>query len=123
MLICRLLETFLQEEGIKDIDLAADAAAAEKNLALHAYDIVFLDWNLPDKSGYRLLQDIRARKKYDGMAAVMVTAESEERFVIQALKAGATAYITKPVSKDAFSKNLHKTISWLERVRERVEEG
>lgn len=117
MMIRRLLETFLHEEGIKHVELAATAEEVEEKLEFHDYDIVFFDWNLPDKSGYSIMQGLRENRKYDRMAIVMVTAESEERYVIEALKAGATAYIVKPVSKDSFSKNLHKVVSWLERVR------
>jgi response regulator of citrate/malate metabolism len=47
----------------------------------------------------------------------MVTAQAEERYVIEALKAGATAYIVKPVSAESFHNNLLKIVQWLERVR------
>lgn len=123
MLMCRLLEAFLHDEGVKQVDIATCAAEAEEKLAEQSagqsYDMVLLDRNLPDKSGDDLLHALRRDRRYDGMAIVMVTASSEERAVIDALKAGATAYIAKPVSKDAFTKNLHKTVSWLERVRGR----
>jgi two-component system chemotaxis response regulator CheY len=117
MMIRRLLEAFLQEEGVKHIDLVANCDEVEAKLEFHSYDIIFFDWNLPGKSGYNMLQTLRQERKYDQTAIVMVTAESEERYVIEALKAGATAYIVKPVSKESFHKNLQKVAQWLERVR------
>jgi len=117
MMIRRLIETFLQEEGLQHIDLVGDSEEAEAKLEFHNYDIIFLDWNLPGRSGYSLLQSLRQERKHDRAAIVMVTAQAEERYVIEALKAGATAYIVKPVSAESFHNNLLKIVQWLERVR------
>ncbi len=117
MVICRLLENFLRANGFEHIDIAADYAEAAHKMEFNKYDIVFLDWNLPGKSGYALMQELREAREHDATALVMVTAESEERHVVEALKAGATAYIVKPVARETFDKNLHKVIGWLSRVR------
>ena len=44
---------------------------------------------MPGKSGYHLMQQCRQDNTYDGTAFVIVSAESEERYIIEALKAGA----------------------------------
>jgi two-component system chemotaxis response regulator CheY len=117
MVIRRLIESFLRENGFQNIDIAANCDEALHKLEFHKYDIVFFDWNLPGKSGYAQMQELRESREYDKMAIVMVTAESEERHVIEALKAGATAYIVKPVARETFDKNLAKVVGWLARVR------
>lgn len=117
MVIRRLIENFLRENGFQHIDIAANCDEVLHKLEFHKYDIVFFDWNLPGKSGYTQMQELREKREYDSMAIVMVTAESEERHVIEALKAGATAYIVKPVARETFDKNLQKVVSWLARVR------
>lgn len=117
MVIRRLIESFLRENGFQNIDIAANCDEVMQKLEFHKYDIVFFDWNLPGKSGYAQMQELRENRKYDSMAIVMVTAESEERHVIEALKAGATAYIVKPVARETFDKNLEKIVGWLSRVR------
>lgn len=117
MVIRRLIENFLRENGFQHIDLAADCAEVENKLEFHKYDIIFFDWNLPGKSGYAQLQELRESRHHDDTALVMITAESEERHVVEALKAGATAYIVKPVARETFDKNLQKIIGWLARVR------
>ncbi|MDP2205988.1 MAG: response regulator [Alphaproteobacteria bacterium] len=117
MVIRRLIESFLRENGFQNIDIAANCDEVMQKLEFHKYDIVFFDWNLPGKSGYAQMQELRENRAYDTMAIVMVTAESEERHVIEALKAGATAYIIKPVARETFDKNLEKVVSWLARVR------
>lgn len=123
MMIRRLLEGFLQENGLVKIDLAASSEEVEEKLEFHKYDLIFFDWNLPGKSGYAMMQGLRENRAYDRTAIVMVTAESEERYVIEALKAGATAYIVKPVSREAFDKTLHKVVSWLDRVRQATQKS
>jgi two-component system chemotaxis response regulator CheY len=117
MVIRRLIENFLRENGFQNIDIAANCDEVMQKLEFHKYDIVFFDWNLPGKSGYSQMQELREKREYDDMAIVMVTAESEERHVIEALKAGATAYIVKPVARETFDKNLKKIVVWLARVR------
>jgi len=118
MVIRRLIENFLRENGFQHIDIAANCDEVLHKLEFHKYDIIFFDWNLPGKSGYAQMQELREKRKYDDMAIVMITAESEERHVIEALKAGATAYIVKPVARETFDKNLQKVVSWLARVRQ-----
>lgn len=117
MVIRRLIENFLRENGVQHIDMAASCDEASQKMEDSDYDIVFLDWNLPGKSGYSLMQELRQERKYDTMAIAMVTAESEERHVVEALKAGATAYIVKPVARETFDKSLGKIMGWLGRVR------
>jgi len=107
---------------LQHIDIAANCDEALDKLEFHKYDIIFFDWNLPGKSGYAQMQELREKREYDNMAIVMVTAESEERHVIEALKAGATAYIVKPVARETFDKNLQKVVSWLARVRHVAED-
>lgn len=118
MVIRRLIENFLRENGFEHIDLAANCDEVAQKLEFHKYDIIFFDWNLPGKSGYAQMQEMRENRAYDGTALVMVTAESEERHVIEALKAGATAYIVKPVAQETFNKNLQKVVGWLARMRQ-----
>jgi two-component system, chemotaxis family, chemotaxis protein CheY len=118
MVIRRLIEHFLQENGFRHIDIAADCDEALQKLEFHKYDIVFLDWNMPGKTGYSQMQELREKRMYDGMAIVMITAENEERHVVEALKAGATAYIVKPVARETFDRNLRKIVGWLARARQ-----
>jgi two-component system, chemotaxis family, chemotaxis protein CheY len=113
IIIRRDLEKFLNNMGCRHVDQAANAEEAQKKLAGERYSIVFLDWNMPGKSGFHLLQQCRADKSYDNVAFVIVSAESDDRFIIEALKAGATSYIVKPVSETTLQEHLAKVIAWI----------
>jgi two-component system phosphate regulon response regulator PhoB len=113
VVVRKLIENNLAVMGFKTIDSASNSQEAQDKIAQAAYDIVFLDWNMPGKSGYALMQEYREDRKYDRIAFVMVTAESQERYMREALKAGATSYITKPIAPATFQDKVGKVLAWL----------
>ncbi len=114
VVVRKLIELNLGVLGFKNIDVADNSSQAQAKISEKPYDIVFLDWNMPGKSGYQLMQEYREDRVNDGVAFVMVTAESQERYVREAVKAGATGYITKPITPATFAEKVQKVISWLE---------
>lgn len=60
-----------------------------------AYDLVILDVNLPDGSGFDFLQTIK--RKYD-ICVILLTANDLETDIVAGLELGADDYITKPFS-------------------------
>jgi two-component system chemotaxis response regulator CheY len=98
-----MLRNALSGLGFDQIEEAESAPAAHK-LIVQAYekknpfDFIFCDWNMPQMSGMQLLKFLRADARFQLLPFVMVTAEAEKEFVIEALKAGATDYMIKPIS-------------------------
>jgi len=113
MIIRQVLEQNLRNMGFTLIDTAANCTEAQEKMAAKPYDLVFVDWVLPGKSGYALMQECRQDRKYDRVAFVMVTSESDERHMIEALKAGATSYIIKPVAPTSFQEKVRKVLDWI----------
>jgi two-component system, chemotaxis family, chemotaxis protein CheY len=114
VVVRKLIEANLATMGFKNIEGASNSQEAQDKIAAQPYQIVFLDWNMPGKSGYALMQEYREDRKYDGIAFVMVTAESQERYMREAVKAGATSYITKPIAPATFQEKVGKVLAWLE---------
>lgn len=71
-------------------------------------DLILLDWNMPMLSGIDFLKEVRAQPDYTNLPIIMVTSEAAKYNVIEALKAGATDYIIKPVSEKNFREKLSK---------------
>lgn len=113
MIIRQVVEQNLRTMGFSQIDTAADCGEAQEKFESSDYNIVFVDWILPGKSGYTMMQEYREDRKYDDVAFVMVTSESDERHMIEALKAGATSYIVKPVTQQLFNDKVVKVLEWL----------
>lgn len=60
---------------------------------------VILDWNMPVLGGLDTLRLIRANDRFGDLPVLMVTTESERKNLIQAMRAGANHYLTKPFSQ------------------------
>ncbi len=68
--------------------------------------LVFCDWNMPEKSGLDLLQEVRADSAMAKLPFILVTAHSERNKVIRALKNGVSDYIVKPLSASVIEQKL-----------------
>lgn len=66
-----------------------------RDIRRDSFDVYILDWSLPDISGVEVLA--RLREAGDYTPVLIATARNEERFIVQALEAGADDYLTKPV--------------------------
>lgn len=108
------LEKNLKSMGFIHVDQASSAAQANEKLATTNYNIVFLDWNMPGRTGYNFMQSCRQNSAYDKTAFVIVSSESGDRYVIEALKAGATSYIVKPAAESVLQEHIKKVLVWLE---------
>ena len=81
-----------------DIELAADGAEARRRLDTGTYDLVLLDYKLPDASGLDILHEIKA-KNLDLMA-IMITAFSSLEVAVSATKNGAFDFLSKPFAPE-----------------------
>lgn len=78
-----------------DWEQSGDAAISCFNCNSGQYDVVILDWMLPELSGIEICQILRSKYDFQG-AVLFVTAKGEEEDCVTALNAGADDYITKP---------------------------
>lgn len=63
-------------------------------------DLILSDINMPSMDGLEFLRQLRARNLADGVPVVMITTESSEEHVRQAILAGAQGYIRKPFTAE-----------------------
>jgi len=61
-------------------------------------DLILLDWEMPIMNGSEFLKIIKADKSYRSIPVIMLSAVSEKEKIIEAIRAGAKQYITKPFS-------------------------
>jgi DNA-binding response OmpR family regulator len=66
-----------------------------RQLRRETYDLLILDWQLPDLSGLALLRWTREHMEAPP-AAIMLTSRDTESDIVQALNAGADDYVSKP---------------------------
>jgi len=89
---------------------AADGARAFQLLTDNKVNLILLDWNMPNLSGIDFLKRVRTIDAYKDIPIVMVTSEASKLNVVEAVKAGVTAYITKPIQDKVFMEKLSQIV-------------
>jgi two-component system response regulator PilR (NtrC family) len=88
------LELLLRDEGY-EVATARSATAARERLS-DDWDLVLCDVMMPDGNGLDLLREIQAGDGEQKPAVIMMTAYTSTRSAIEAMKAGAFDYVSKP---------------------------
>jgi DNA-binding response OmpR family regulator len=72
------------------------------------YDIILLDLNLPDFSGFELLKEI---KQFKSVPIIIISAYSDTKTKVKAFKYGANDYMTKPVDLEELEARIWALLS------------
>ena len=67
-------------------------------------DLILLDLNLPLKSGFEVLAEIKQDERLKFIPVVILTSSQAERDIVKSYNLHANAYVTKPVDLDQFIK-------------------
>ena len=94
-----LYELTLLRQGYR-VEAAGDLLQAREHLKAHRFDAVITDMRLPDGLGLELLRDLAAQRRPE--RCVVITAHGSAENAVEALKAGAFDYLTKPVDLKQF---------------------
>jgi DNA-binding NtrC family response regulator len=92
--LCAGVQEALRREGYS-VDAAKDADEALKRTQEGLYNLIIADMKMPGRSGLELLKEVKARSR-DTMFIVM-TAFGTVESAVEAMKAGAYDYLTKPL--------------------------
>ncbi len=95
--IVDLVRVTLEDDRVRVIG-APDGETAMAQAAAVPPDLVFLDVNLPDLSGFEVCRRLCADPALAGTKIVMLTAATRADDVAAGLAAGAVQYLTKPFS-------------------------
>ncbi|KRB42315.1 sigma-54 dependent transcriptional regulator [Acidovorax sp. Root70] len=94
-----LYELTLLREGYR-VETASSVQEAREHLKAHRFDAVITEMRLPDGFGMELLQDLRDQQRRE--RCVVMTAYGSAENAVEALRAGAFDYLTKPVDLKQF---------------------
>src|SRR5512142_695135 len=87
------LQTLLELEGYT-VEVAEDGEQGLNHIAGRPFDLVLLDFALPDRNGIEILGDIRERAPE--LAVIMITAYGTVENAVNAMQGGAVNFIQKP---------------------------
>lgn len=92
-----LVKQVLEEEHM-DVDIAHDGNTGVEYALRGAYDVLIVDWMLPDLDGPSICRTIRSAKLPVGI--VLLTARSQVEDRVTGLNMGADDYLVKPFAFD-----------------------
>lgn len=109
----KIIKKTLTELGYSNIDEAEDGAKALPMIQASAaqgapYACVISDWNMPNLTGIDLLRACKAEGKLKDIPFMLVTAEGEQKQIIEAAKAGVSDYVVKPFTPQTLKEKLTK---------------
>lgn len=99
-------ETAEAENG-KDALEKMEAALKEQR----PFDVVFCDWNMPVMTGLELLTTLRKHESFSKIPFIMVTANSDESEVVEAMRAGVSEYLVKPFDTKSLGRTIQRVIA------------
>lgn len=106
----KIEKNILGQLGIKNVDEADDGSTALPKLKANQYDVVLLDWNMPNMTGLELLKVMRAEDSLKSVPVIMVTAEALKDNVVAAAQAGVNDYVVKPFNAATLEEKLRKVL-------------
>lgn len=98
----KIIERALRQAGVPlgKVYEAASGAEGLEVLRGNRVQLILSDINMPIMDGLEFLRTLREQRLADGVPVVMITTESSEEHVRQAIVAGAQGYIRKPFTAE-----------------------
>jgi DNA-binding NtrC family response regulator len=118
--IAAAFERFLAHEG-HGYAIASNAEEAFKLVGERGPDLVVMDIRMPGVDGLQTLQELRRR--YPDVHVVMMTAYGTSQTSIDAIRAGAFEYLTKPLDLDQLRAVIQQVVTANESRRRRAAPG
>jgi signal transduction histidine kinase len=93
----RVLETKLSGHGYNITSAKNGREALDFLMEEEAFDIVLLDVMMPEMDGMEVLRHLREKTAAIELPVIMVTSKSDSDDLVDAFRAGANDYVTKPI--------------------------
>lgn len=104
-----IIRKMLTEEGIEIVGEASSAETALAVIKEKKPNIVITDIVMPEISGIELTEKIN--QNYNDISVIVISSLSQEHVVLEAIGAGASDFIAKPIQKQQLIDSLEKIIS------------
>jgi two-component system chemotaxis response regulator CheY len=109
----KIVERSLRQAGL-NLAAVLEAGSGTEGLEVlkaRQVDLILSDINMPSMDGLEFLRQVRAQNLAPGVPVVMITTESSEEHVKQAILAGAQGYIRKPFTAEQVKERVLPLVS------------
>lgn len=113
-------DRFLFTEAFEELKIKNKVATFKDGIELMAYleqpdnelpDLLFLDLNMPKKSGMECLREIKANKRFNDIIVAIYSTSSSEEDIENTFVLGANIYIKKPNDFEELKKALSEVVT------------
>jgi two-component system cell cycle response regulator DivK len=104
-----LLRTVLEKQGYAVIE-AADGEQALQQARADVPDLILLDLQMPLRSGFDVVSELRQDSRFTDVPIVAVTASAMQGDREKALVAGFSGYLTKPLSLSTLREEIRRLL-------------
>ena len=87
---------------------ACNGLEALEKLKKQSFDLIVSDLVMPEMDGFELCESVKNDPKKSSIPVIVVSTQTDARFIVRALKVGADDYIIKPVQGDLLDKVLQR---------------
>lgn len=102
----RIQKNTLEKLGHTDVIEAQDGIEALDKLKGGGFELVLMDWNMPNMTGIEALRKLKSDPSLKPIPVIMVTSESEKSKILEALQAGAANYVVKPFQPETLKEKI-----------------
>ncbi len=107
--IIEAIRFILSRDGWR-VDTHSDGKTAFEAVRARNPDLVVLDVMLPNRSGYDILNDLRADPEFKELPVLMLTARGQKKDRELAEKLGASRFMTKPFSNGEVLETIRQLV-------------
>ncbi len=116
-LICLSLKKILIKLDY-DVEICMEGGKAIETVEITSPDIILLDYYLTTHNGLEILNELQ--KRFSDIPVVMITAYSDVRIAVTAMKTGAYDFLLKPIDLEQLNLVLEKCVNHL-RLKQEVD--
>ena len=102
--VLRILSALLA--STYELQISKSAMEATVLMVQDPPDLILLDIEMPDISGFEFLHTIKKNPKFMNIPVVIVSGHVETEFIIHAERSGASSVVAKPIDKDDLLKKI-----------------
>lgn len=106
-----IIRGILESGGFSGVLEARDGVEALEILDKVNVDLVVADWKMPRLDGIGLLRKMREDERFKSLPFLMVTIEGQKENVLQAVKAGVSGYVLKPIPAERLLRKVFELLS------------
>src|SRR5690606_13209510 len=110
-------DIFVFKEAAEQLDVEVESFILGESMLDAMYnpppqaEIVFVDLNMPGKSGFELIREIRSSPFFKDIPVVVLSTGNDQRTINQAKRTGADYFVTKPHSISELRTAIEQTLA------------